>query len=387
MSEKYPGKTIIGLTGNIATGKSLVRRMLEHLGAFGIDADSLVRRAMSPGAPAYQPIIDYFGRYVVGENGQIDRERLGRIAFSDPEALKKLEEITHPIVRQVIGILIRRAKQDVVVIEAIKLLEGGLAEQCDAIWVVDSPREQQLARLMSDRKLSEADAALRIDAQTPQAQKLAQADTIISNATSYEGTYKQVKAKLKELLKGDEPFQDPDEEVKTVEATAATGDMTLSMRRAGPMQAEAIANFINSQTGASLSRMDVLKRFGQQAYMLAMAGDKVVGLIGWQVENLITRIPEFLIEKSAPIVDTTQLLLEGVEAASADLQSEIVLLFVPKGSPVKADDVTKEQGYEVKTIDELKVPDWREAARDTEAPSEAMLLTKRLRTDRVLKPI
>ncbi len=387
MSEKYPGKTIIGLTGNIATGKSLVRRMLEHLGAFGIDADGLVRRAMAPGAPAYQPIVDYFGKFILAENGQIDRERLGRIAFSDPEALKKLEEITHPIVRQVVGLLIRRAKQDIIVVEAIKLLEGDLADLCDSVWVVDAPRDVQLARLMNDRKLSEQDANMRINAQNPQSEKLARAGVIISNGTSYESTYKQVKAKLKEVLsESNTTLVDPDVDVKTVE-TSKPGAGPLSMRRGGPMQAEAIAKFINAQTGSSLSRMDVLKRFGQQAYMMAVQGDNVVGLIGWQVENLITRIPEFLIDKSAPLQETVQLLIEGVEAASSDLQSEIVLLFVPKESPVTTDDIAKRQDYELKSIEELKVPDWREAARDTDVADDAKLLTKRLRTDRVLKPI
>lgn len=386
MSDKYPGKTIIGLTGNIATGKSLVRRMLEHLGAFGIDADSLVRRAMAPGAPAYQPIVDYFGRFILMENGQIDRERLGRIVFTDPAALKKLEEITHPIVRQVLGLLIRRAKQDIVVIEAIKLIEGGLAEQCDSVWVVDSPRDVQLARLKSDRKMSDADANMRIDAQNPQKDKLERADIVIDNGTSYERTYKQVKAKLRETVSDESTLVDPDVAVKTVETKPEAGG-PLSMRRAGPMQAEAIATFINSQTGSALSRMDVIKRFGQQAYMMAMQGEQVVGLIGWQVENLITRIPEFLIDKKAPLDETVQMLIEGIESASSDLQSEIVLLFLPKESPVTSEQIRKAQDYELKTIDELKVPDWREAARDTEVSDGTLLLTKRLRTDRVLKPI
>src|SRR5512138_1536032 len=104
---RWPGKTVIGLTGNIATGKSIVRRMLEHLGAFGIDADGLAHRAMSPGAPAFQPIVDTFGKWIVGPDGQIDREKLGNIVFADPAALKQLEAITHPLISQVIDLLIK----------------------------------------------------------------------------------------------------------------------------------------------------------------------------------------------------------------------------------------------------------------------------------------
>ena len=88
----WPGKIVIGLTGNIATGKSVVRKMLEHLGAYGIDADSLAHRAIAKGAPGYQPVIDTFGRWILDAQGQIDRAKLGKLVFSDPEALKSLEK-------------------------------------------------------------------------------------------------------------------------------------------------------------------------------------------------------------------------------------------------------------------------------------------------------
>ena len=122
----WPGKYIIGLTGNIATGKSMVRRMLEHLGAYGIDADALVHRAMAEGAPGYAPIVELFGKYILDEDGQINRERLGRIVFSDLNAMAQLEGVVHPLVHQAVDLLVRRSNQQVVVIEAIKLLEGDL---------------------------------------------------------------------------------------------------------------------------------------------------------------------------------------------------------------------------------------------------------------------
>ena len=122
----WPGKYVIGLTGNIATGKSVVRKMLEHLGAYGIDADALSHRAMTKGAPGYQPIVDTFGQWILSEDGQIDRAKLGRMVFTSPDALKTLESIIHPFVRNAIDVLVRRSKHKVVAIEAIKLLEGGL---------------------------------------------------------------------------------------------------------------------------------------------------------------------------------------------------------------------------------------------------------------------
>src|SRR5210317_1680794 len=101
----WPGKYVIGLTGNIATGKSVVRKMLEHLGAYGIDADALAHRAIAKDAPGYQPVLEAFGNWVLTPEGQIDRVRLGRIVFSDPEALVQLETIVHPLVRGAIDVL------------------------------------------------------------------------------------------------------------------------------------------------------------------------------------------------------------------------------------------------------------------------------------------
>jgi len=127
----WPGKYVIGLTGNIATGKSVVRRMLEHLGAYTIDADALSHRVISKGAPGYQPVLDTFGKWLLGADGQIDRGRLGRLVFADKDALKQLEDIIHPYVSQAIEILAKRASQPVIVIEAIKLLESDLRYRCD----------------------------------------------------------------------------------------------------------------------------------------------------------------------------------------------------------------------------------------------------------------
>src|SRR5512136_646616 len=105
---KWPGKFVIGLTGNIATGKSVVRRMLEHLGAYGIDADALAHRAIAKGAPGYDKVIETFGRYLLTSEDQIDREKLGRLVFGDTEALTTLEGITHPLVIQAVDLLIKR---------------------------------------------------------------------------------------------------------------------------------------------------------------------------------------------------------------------------------------------------------------------------------------
>lgn len=173
---------VIGLTGNIATGKSAVAQMLADLGAYVIDADLIAHEVMEPGQPAYADILAAFGSDIAPDGGPIDRRRLGAIVFADPDALARLEALVHPAVGRRITELVVRSPAIVIVIEAIKLLESGLSLRlCDEVWVVAAPRARQLSRLMESRGLSHEDAVLRIDAQPSQAEKVAQADVVIDN--------------------------------------------------------------------------------------------------------------------------------------------------------------------------------------------------------------
>ncbi|HSN73750.1 MAG TPA: dephospho-CoA kinase [Anaerolineae bacterium] len=190
---QIPKKTVIGLTGNIGVGKSTVMTLLAELGAVGIDADQVAHQVMEPGQLAYHRVVARFGPQIAPDGGPIDRLRLGQIVFNDPAALADLEAIVHPAVFQVIQRRVDEADAPVVVIEAIKLLEAGLSRQlCHQVWVVTAPREQQIQRLMRSRNLSAAEAVLRIDAQPPQADKVAQADVVIENSGSLEDVRVQV---------------------------------------------------------------------------------------------------------------------------------------------------------------------------------------------------
>ena len=192
MTRAYPGKTIVGLTGNIAVGKSLVMGMLSSLGAATIDADRVAHEAILRGGPAFDAVLREFGAGVLGADGQIDRSALGNIVFSDAEKLRRLEAISHPAIRKRIDGLIRDAREGVIVIEAIKLLEGSLKDRVDAVLVVDAAPSTQLRRLMERRGMSEAEALRRIQAQNPQSEKLRQADVIISNNGDVAETLAQV---------------------------------------------------------------------------------------------------------------------------------------------------------------------------------------------------
>ncbi len=147
---------LIGLTGNIATGKSLVAQMLAELGARVIDADQVAHAVMLPGGPAYDAVVEAFGSVILSEadGGTIDRSLLGAIVFGDPAALRRLERVVHPATIAAVNRLIAAAAEQVVVVEAIKLIEAGMHRRYEALWVVTAPRDVQIARLMAIRGLS-----------------------------------------------------------------------------------------------------------------------------------------------------------------------------------------------------------------------------------------
>ena len=185
-------KYLIGLTGNIGTGKSAVARMLADLGATVIDADALVHELQRRGTPTYDAVVAEFGSGILRHDGEIERQRLGAIVFSNPERLRALERILHPAVAVESQRRIASAPTDVVVYEAIKLIEAGRAAMCDAIWVVTAPRAVQIARLMRNRGMREAEASTRVDAQPPPEEKLRHATVVIDNGGPLEATRAQV---------------------------------------------------------------------------------------------------------------------------------------------------------------------------------------------------
>lgn len=375
---KWPGKYVIGLTGNIATGKSVARRMLEHLGAYGIDADALAHRAMAKGAPGYQPIVDTFGKIILDSNGEIDRAKLGRIVFSDPDSLKALEKIIHPLVEQAIDLLIQRASQRIIVIEAIKLIEGPLAAACDTIWVTFAPANVQKERLMSKRGLSEADALQRIQAQGAQEIKTAAANVVIQNVGSFEDTWKQVTAAWKVIS----PITDTS---PVVMKKAEVGE--LAVQRGRPRDSANIANLITRLSGGAKPQTqdDIMAAFGEKAFLLLTNGDQLVGLAGWQVENLVARTTDMYIDPSVPTEQAIQTLIKEVERASQDLQCEASLVFVPPQLAAQ-EAIWKSLGYERRSPQALGVQAWQDAALESQPPNTIMLF-KQLRQDRVLRPI
>jgi dephospho-CoA kinase len=188
-------RLIIGLTGNIATGKSTVLAYLRQKGAHIIDADKLTHKAMQPDGPAYAAIVAAFGRDILAADGAINRAALGRVVFADPAALRRLEEIVHPAVFVLAQAELAQSTAAGVVVEAIKLLESRrLLTLCDEVWVVTADPAVQLRRLLADRGMSEAEARQRMAAQSPQAEKVQQATRVIANNGPPEALYAQLDA-------------------------------------------------------------------------------------------------------------------------------------------------------------------------------------------------
>lgn len=375
---RWPDKYVIGLTGNIATGKSVVRKMLEHLGAYGIDADALSHRAMDKGAPGYTMVVKTYGEWILDDEDQIDRLRLAKIVFSDPRALERLESIVHPLVTQAIDILIQRASQSVVGLEAIKLLETDLAAGCDSIWVVDAPNDMQVSRLMHKQTMSEAASRQRIAAQSPQALKLRSANVVIHNDGSFENTWEQVQAAWVKLPKAEEAL---------LPAPPTASPDQLYVRRGQPRDADEIGRFITHITRGKrrLSRNDVMAAFGEKAYFLIECDGQMTGIAGWQVENLVTRIDELYFERELQLDNAIPALMNAVETASLELQSEASLLFLP---PYLAQHTLswRDVGYRQQTVQELGVRAWQEAAIES-MPRGSSLWFKRLREDRIMRPL
>jgi dephospho-CoA kinase len=183
---------VIGVTGNIACGKSTVMRCLGELGAALIDADAVYHDLIAPGRPLWQTLRDRFGAGVLASDLTIDRRALGRIVFSDPSALADLDRLTHPAVIAEVERLVRGLSVPVVAIDAVKLIESGMDRLCDRVWMVVCEPDQQLARLFARDGIPRAEAERRIAAQPPAESKRGRVDLVIDNSGSENETRRQV---------------------------------------------------------------------------------------------------------------------------------------------------------------------------------------------------
>jgi dephospho-CoA kinase len=189
---------VIGVTGNIGSGKSTVCQFLAELGAAVIDADEAAQEVYKPHSQAWQEIIDTFGPEVLQPNGEINRVKLAQLVFPDPEALAQLNEIVHPEAYQLVKERIenyRRLGTKVVALEAALLIEANWTTLVDKVWLVTTSPDTALQRLTRGQKADRDEILARLKSQTPDEKKMKSVDEVIYN----EGDINELHKKIAEL--------------------------------------------------------------------------------------------------------------------------------------------------------------------------------------------
>ena len=189
---------VIGVTGNIGSGKSTVCQLLAGLGAAVIDADEAARKTYKPHSPAWREIITAFGTEILQPDGEIDRARLAEVVFSHPQALRQLNRIVHPRAKKIVRVQIeehRRRETKVVALEATLLIEANWRALVDRVWLVIASGERVLQRLAGDSQARRSQVLARLNSQIPPEEKMKYADAVIYN----DGDIAKLREKITEL--------------------------------------------------------------------------------------------------------------------------------------------------------------------------------------------
>jgi dephospho-CoA kinase len=388
------GKYVIGLTGNVATGKTLVLRMLKEIGAYIIDADDLAHVLMRQGGPLYARIVTEFGRYILDEDAEIDHGKLGEIVFAVPRALARLEAVTHPTINAVARQLIASAKANVVVIEAVKLIESGFAKECDAVWVVTAAQHIQLQRLIIRRRMTGPQAILRIEAQAPQEAKIAEADVVIDNSGDVLETWRTVQRHYAAIPRPAMPAPEmvsvvaAREPARAVEAPPSDLLKKIDVRRARRTDLEAMAAAIAQATRGEQAPGErvMMEKYFSRGYFLAWAGEYLLGMVGLHTENLIATIDDYVVRPAKLWPTVGKALLDAVEADAQQLSCEVAFVFVPADMDDLALVLFEKNGYQKQRPADLVIKMWREAAEDY-AGDGSVLLVKPLLEHQIMRPI
>lgn len=420
---------VIGLTGNIATGKSTVCSILEQLGARVIDADQIAHAVLKRGTPAWRSVVEAFGYDILQYDGTVDRRKLGGVVFNNAAKLRTLERITHPAVGSELALLVRNALDapgagdQVVVIEAVKLYEAGMHEYMDALWVVTAPAAEQKRRLIQERGMNESEAEARLRAQPPPDEKLKHADVVIDNGGSIEETRVQVMRAFVALdpSKGgdktplmlrwlriappgrqssapdlsqaaraedggarDADKSTPHDGAGAETSTPASAEWTV--RRAKPGDARLLAELLMriEARAEPLGRAEMLERLGKYGYWLVGAGERTIALAAWQAENLAAIVRELWVLDDADAPRAFPQLLAAIEAEANQLTCEVVVILVPERAAALARIAAESAEYAPVGLDELHKL-WRSVIEPLRQHDEPMY-AKRLR-EMVTKPI
>lgn len=416
----------------MGSGKSTVRKMLEQLGAHGIDADALAHVVMQRTSPAWRAIVGTFGLGVLQFNGRIDRHKLATKVFADPVALEKLEAITHPVVGKLTRELLRDNNKPIVVLEAIKLVEAGMNLWCDELWVVNCAPQVAVERVMRSRNLSEAEAQARLGIQGSLDSKIRLAKVVIDNSGDLDATRAQVERAWKSIRPGaareksewlyglprveektapvaqpvvepvappptiePPPVVQPVEPVAQVEETPApplvetpppASAKSIQVRRSRRTDLEALSTALSKKENRStpLTRAETLKRFGERGYRIAIADKQIIALLAWEAENLVASVREIWAETTDDAALALPRLLQLVESEASELLCEVIFLMVEPNTPDYTLAQLRAAGYEQQELSSLHKL-WLQAMEERLQPGE-LLWGKQLREQVITKP-
>ncbi|MBK8904077.1 MAG: dephospho-CoA kinase [Anaerolineaceae bacterium] len=409
----YAGKVIVGLTGNIATGKSAVMRLAYDHGALTIDADKIVHELMDSDATMQAAIAVAFGPEVRREDGRINRARLGEIVFADPSAMRDLEAMVHPAVGKEVDARILASKQNIIFIEAIKLLEGNLRSICHQVWVTRCSPQRQLERLRVCRGLETEVAAVRIKAQPPQEEKVAQSDVLIDTNGLMKDTEAQFTLAWSRLP---DPATAPamnrlplPDETETAGTRPLTGRLIspkaatprkgigegrpprlkpserpedLQVRRARPSDIPSILLLIQKATDGKvqMKRADLLMALSERGYFIGQVGTEISVVMGYNIDSQVARIDEIYIYPLEMASQTGKAVLEDIEISAATHMGQIIVAFLPEDIPAPIRELFESEGYEPMPFEEM-TRGWQLAIEESQ-PEGTTYLVRLLRDTR-----
>ncbi len=390
---------IIGLTGNIATGKSVVLKMAAEKGALTLDADKIVHDILENDPSMQAAIAVAFGPQVRRKDGAIDRGALAAIVFADETALRDLETLVHPAVRREIQGRIAAAEAPVVMIEAIKLLEGELAAFCDEIWVTRCPRTLQEQRLTICRGLDAETARMRIAAQNPQEAKLARADVVIDTdgplahtRTLFERAWQRTPqtappaAKPPASALAPEPAPVSTDSAHDDPARRADEPEGVLIRRARPSDIPALMLLMRQagQAGPRQTRAEMLRSFAERSYLMAQIHTGVVAVVGWNTDSTTAVCVDHVVAHPAQAIDVVgRALLREIERSAHELICEVVLVFLGEGAPPQFEELLRSAGYAEMQLAQMRRA-WRRVVEERRPQGSVIIMGKVLRDIRVV---
>lgn len=433
MSDQSRGQSrrfIVGVTGNIATGKSAIMKLAAEEGALAIDADKLVHEIMDSDGDIQAAIAVAFGSEVRRPDGRVNRRALGEIVFNDADAMRDLEGIVHPAVHETLTRRIDESSQPLIFIEAIKLLEGKLADSCQQIWVTRCSQQKQLERLRVCRGMDTATAAARIKAQSSQEDKAALADVVIEtdgNMADTEAKFFEAWAKLpaeaiepvtttetaepeaapgkkkaappagrsrltKEtarLLNIPKPKSQlakkakPPKPAEPAETEPADASGALEVRRARPSDIPSILLLIQKATDGALKmkRSELLMAFSERSYFIGQTGTDVSAIMGWNIDYQVARIDQIFVHPLSAAAQTGAAIISEIEKSANEHICELIVAFIASGAPAVMRQLFTAQGFE--ESDRASLPQTWQTAIEESQPEDTVLLVKVLRDDRL----